>query len=210
VALLVGKRLQTSGDRERFVQRTQLRECLDEVEGDREHAGFVDLLALCVFPHRAQALDCSLGLVSQHRSDGGRSQALQLVPPRPDRRRGPGRFRRPSFDFAGATRARRQQGPAALVHRPELQLAVSRLRPFVQQARRCLPIPDPQLELAQVQARQRIRHWLAPLVGQRQQSRQLRSRLAHLAPPNEPLARDPLSGCRNVFGCIRRRPSAPA
>ena len=184
-------------------QLAELDQRLDELRRDREDARLVDALALRVLPDRAEALGRRAPARAQQRGDPARPQGLEPVPARAGRLRARRAPRAAQCSASSGGPRRREQRAAALVHRPD-QHSLGRLGPLVEQRARGLPVADAQLELAQVEAQQRVRVRLAALVGERAAARSAaRARAVDLAAPDEPLARDPLGRRGHVGRRVR-------
>ena len=146
-----------------------------------------------VLPDRAQALGRARRLVREQRGDpaarsassrsqrdAGRLRARRAPPP-PTRSASSGRPR------PAASSARQRSYIGQISSSP-----LGGLGPLVEQARGRVPLADAQLELAQVQPLQRVRDGSPRSSASASRRAQDRARRADLAPPDEPLARDPL------------------
>ena len=180
--------------RSRLVQPVERDERLDQIGRDRERTRLVDSLALRVLPDRPQALRSALGLVRQKRPDAEGAPRLVHLPVvatglGPRQRTGGQRLglcRKPAPD--GEERARPEVGLL------DQELAVGRL-PLVEQPLGCVPVPRPQLEVAEVQPLERVRDLLAADVGLGQEVRENRPRGRDFSAPEEPQT---LDGLRRV------------
>ena len=131
----------------RLVELPQVGERLDEVGRDREHARLFDAIALQVLPDEREILlrGRQVAASSSPMPRALRaSRTSQCSPVRCARAIASTAQRRVS----SGGRARSDECPAAVVARPDEQLAVA--LPLVEQPRRLLPAAGPQRQLAQV------------------------------------------------------------
>ena len=201
---------QPPGHGQRLVHLAELRERLDEIGRDGEGARVLHALALGVGPRPAQRLGGGLGLAREEPRDPEGTRGLEVVPANAGGLGARDRLGRPPPRLAGIPAAGGEQRAAALVHRPQEELVHGGLLPLAEEPFRFVPRADPELELAHVEALQRVGQRLAPLVGNRPQPAQRRARLARLASPHQPLAGDPLRRRGDVKGGVGDRPEPVA
>ena len=179
-------------DRRCPVELLELDEHLDELGRRREGARVVHALALGVTPRPAQRLGGGPGLAGEQTCRSQRARRLQQVPVRSGPPGTGDRLVRPGHGRRRVAPPHGEECAAPLVHRPQEQLGVRRLRPFVEQALGDVPAAGPQLELAHVEPLERVRGRLPALVRHVHQAGQRRPRLGDLAAPDEALSRNPL------------------
>ena len=201
--LLLRERRQPPGHRACLLEVADLDERLDEIRRDGVRARVVHAFPLRPHPDGAQAVGRTGRVVREESGHTPCAERFEHVPsvPRPLRKRD--RLGRPALRLARVPATGGKERAAALVHRPEQQLALGELRPLVEQALGLVPAAGAQLELAQVEPLERVRRGLAALVRHHHEPRQRLPRRSDLAPPDEPLTRDPLGRLRDVEGVVR-------
>src|SRR5829696_1507708 len=184
-----------------LTQANELHQRLHQVGGSRKDSGLVNPLAAGVLPHFTQTLHRPRRLTREQRRDPARPQHLQDVPLEARAPCASDGFRRPALRLVGEAPTGGDQRTAAVVARPDRQVVlVGRL---VEQPRAIVPRADAQLELTEVQAQKRVRHGLAALVREREQSYQRRARPADVPPPGEPLSASAIRREGEVRGGLR-------
>ena len=105
-----------------------------------------------------------------------------------------------SHRFVGVTASGGEQRAAPFVARRDQELPLRGVGPFVEQARSRPPIPDAQLELAQMQAQDDVGPQLAALVREGEQPREAPAGLVDLPSPGEAEARHAVDRVDEVEG----------